>query len=85
MLYIVMAAGVWAVWSTLLEIVDASPWFWRVLPLALGVGAQCLLDWDRWWLGLGLGGLALLFMRLADLLLVTADWVRLTILRRNTR
>jgi hypothetical protein len=42
----------------------------------LGVGGQALISPDKLWLGLGIGGLAMVLSRLADLLLVTADWVR---------
>lgn len=76
-----MVFAVWAIWSAIAAYLDASEWVWRLLPLALGVGGQCLLDAHRWWLGLGLGGAAVLLMRIGDLLLVTADWVKVAVLR----
>jgi hypothetical protein len=78
---VVVVFGVWALWSLIAAFWEASPWVWIVVPLALGVVGQVLIDYDRWWLGIGLGGAALFLMRLADLLLVTTDWIRVLVLR----
>lgn len=77
----VVVFGVWALWSLATLFWAASPWVWGIVPLALGVAGQCLIDYHHWWLGLGLGGAALFLMRLADLLLVTTDWIRVLVLR----
>ena len=42
-----------------------------------------MINPSYWWLGLGLGGAAKLLMLLADVLLVTADWIRVHVLRAN--
>jgi hypothetical protein len=78
---VVVVFGVWALWSLIALFMEASPWVWIVVPLVLGVIGQTLLDYDQWWLGLGLGGAAIFVMRLADVLLVTADWIRVLVLR----
>lgn len=81
--HLLVAFAVWGLWTVLMEMVEAPQWFWRSFPFAAGVGGQCLIDYDRWWLGLGLGGLAMMLMRFSDLLLVTADWVRVLVLRQQ--
>jgi hypothetical protein len=77
--------AVWAVWSLLQFFFEASPWVWVVIPLILGVGGQALIDHDKLWLGLGIGGAAILVMRLHDLMLVVTDWVRVAVLRTQRR
>jgi hypothetical protein len=77
----IVVFGIWALWSLASLFWEASPWVWIVVPLALGVAGQVLIDYHDWWLGFGLGGGALFLMRLADLLLVTADWIRVLVLR----
>jgi hypothetical protein len=81
--HLLVAFAVWGLWTVLTEMMEASPWFWRALPFVLGVGGQCLIDYHDWWLGLGLGGLAMILMRFSDLLLVTTDWVRVLVLRQQ--
>jgi hypothetical protein len=78
---VIVVFGVWALWSLLALFLEASPWVWIAVPLVLGVAGQVLIDHDKWWLGLGLGGAAIFLMRLADLLLVTTDWIRVLVLR----
>ena len=73
--------GVWALWSLATLFWEAPPWVWYAVPLALGVAGQALIDYHDWWLGLGLGGAVIFLMRLADLLLVTTDWIRVHVLR----
>lgn len=85
MVYFLVALAVWSLWSILAEYFIASKLFWLVLPLALGVGGQCLIDYSRWWLGIGIGGLALLIMKVSDFLLVATDWVRVLVLRHQRR
>jgi hypothetical protein len=85
MAQLLVALAVWGLWTILSEIIEASPWFWRVFPIVLGVGGQCLIDYSRWWLGLGLGGAAMLLMRISDLLLVTADLCKVHVLRQQRR
>jgi hypothetical protein len=82
---VVVVFGVWALWSLLTLFVEASPWVWVVVPLVLGVIGQALVDYEQWWLGIGLGGAAIFVMRLADLLLVTTDWIRVHVLRAQRR
>ena len=85
MAYLFAVLGVWAVWNALATYVEGPGWFWTVLPLVLGIGGQALIDASTWWWGLGIGGAAILVMRLNDLLLVTADWIRVTLLQRGPR
>ena len=86
--YAVVIAAVWGIWNVAQSLLDGPEWFWKLLPFALGVGGQALIDYDHWWYGLGLGAAAMLVMLIADLLLVTADWIRFAALRSqrgNTR
>jgi hypothetical protein len=87
MVYFLVALAVWVLWSSLAEYFEANRLFWLLLPLVLGVGGQCLIDYHRWWLGFGLGGLAVMLMKVNDLLLVSTDWIRVAVLRqqRNSR
>jgi len=77
--------AVWAIWSLVATLFEGSEWVWIVLPLTLGLAAQCLIAYHDWWLGLGIGGAAILVMRVADLLLVATDWVRVNVLRNQRR
>jgi hypothetical protein len=81
--HLLLILAVWGVWTLLETLIedDIGDWVWILLALILGLGAQLLLDWDQWYLGLGIGGGAVLLMRLTDLLLVTTDWVRVHVLR----
>lgn len=83
MVYFLVALAVWAFWSLLTEYFEANRLFWYLFPLALGVGGQCLIDYHRWWLGFGIGGLAVMLMKVSDLLLVSTDCVRVTVLRQQ--
>jgi hypothetical protein len=85
--YFLVALGVWVIWNTMSQFFEAAPAFWALLPIGLGVGGQCILDYRSWYLGIGLGGLAVILMRISDLLLVAADWFRVAVLRhqRTTR
>ena len=79
------AFGVWILWSLASVFLEAPEWAWRVAAIVVGIGAMILIDADRWWLGVAIGGFAAFLMLVADLLLVTADWVRVTLLRTTRR
>jgi len=85
--YFLVALGVWAIWSLLTVYFEANRLFWELLPIALGIGGACILDYREWYFGIGLGGLASMFMRISDVLLVAADALRFQVLRhqRTTR
>ena len=85
--YLFVVLGVWVIWNVLSQFFEAPEGFWALLPIALGIGGQCILDYREWYLGIGIGGLAVLTMRISDLLLVAADWFRVAVLRhqRTTR
>lgn len=85
--YLLAVLTVWAVWNLASTFYEASEAVWLAVTLVLGIGAQILIDLDHWWWGVGIGGAAVLVMRLSDLLLVTADWIRFAALRqqRGTR
>jgi hypothetical protein len=79
--YAIVVLAVWGIWNVAQSLLDGPEWFWKLLPFVLGVGGQALIDYDHWWYGLGLGAAAMLVMLVADLLLVTADWIRFAALR----
>lgn len=86
--YVVVVLAVWGICTIAERHLEASPWIWSLLPYVLGVGGQALINPSYLWYGVGLGAAAVLLMRVSDLLLVTADWVRFAALRTqrgNTR
>ena len=62
--------AVWAIVMTAEEWLVLPRWVWNGLTIGLGVGAQLLIDRSDVWIGIGIGGAAILLARLADLLLV---------------
>lgn len=78
---ILLIFGVWAIWSIEERLLEVPEWLGSLIPLALGIGGQCLINPSWWWLGFGTGGAAMFVMRLADLLLVGADFVKVAVLR----
>lgn len=82
MTYIVLAAGVFAVLTLLSYFLDIHGWVWRAAALLLGVAGVALAeDWTVMYLGLGVGGLAVLFLRLEDLMMTKADEAKNNVLR----
>ena len=79
--YVLVVLAVWGIWSVASSLLDGPEWSWKLLPFALGLGGQALIDHDHWWYGLGLGGAAMILMLITDLLLVTADAIRFSALR----
>jgi hypothetical protein len=75
--------AVWGLWMFLATVIEAGERVWNAFALVAGLGAQALLDLEHIFLGLGIGGGAILLMRVADVLLVTADWIRVTVLRNR--
>lgn len=75
--------AVWFCWQVLEHWLFADRWVWCLIVGVLGVGWQCLEDWDLWWHGLGIGGGALLLALVADLLLLVTDWVKVQVLRKG--
>jgi hypothetical protein len=76
--------AVWLTWTLLEQIIEGPKWAWMLVAVALGSGWQLLVDWDRWYLGIGIGGGAALLILVTDLLLVLTDFVRVTVLRRSS-
>lgn len=77
--------AIWGLWEVLDEHLEISTWIAIIFPFVLGIGGQALIDHDKLWLGLGIGGLTMFISRLADLLLVTTDWVKVSVLRQPRR
>lgn len=81
MFYTLSVFGVFAIQSFLATYITAPKWFWGALPFLLGVGAACLIDLSRWWLGFGIAGAAM-FVKVAEaLLLMLTDSVMIEIQR----
>jgi hypothetical protein len=78
-------AGVWFLVIFAQVWLEAPDWAWHPLRAILGVGAMTLIDSSVWWQGLGIGALAYAFALVADLVLLTTDWIRMSILRRGGR
>ena len=77
--------AVWILWTVLGMLFSTPEWFPWALGIVLGIGLQLLLDIDRWYLGVGIGGAAGFLVLVSDLLLVTADAVRAGVLVRLGR
>jgi len=77
--------AVWILWTVLGMFFSTPEWFPWALGIVLGIGLQLLLDIDRWYLGVGIGGAAGFLVLVSDLLLVTADAVRAGVLVRLGR
>ena len=81
--HLLVVFAVWGLWVLAATELDLPEWGWLTFALAAGVAGQCMINPSYWWLGLGLGGAAKFLMLLADVLLVTADWIRVHVLRAN--
>jgi len=77
--------AVWILWTILGMLVTTPEWFPYVLGIALGTGFQLMIDADRWYLGIGIGGGAGFLVLVSDVLLVTADAIRSGVLVRLGR
>ena len=83
--HLLLVFAVWGVWTLVAYFLTFPEWVWLAGAIALGVVGQVLLDADEWFLGIGIGGAALLLMQLSNLLLVVTDWVRVAVLRNRQR
>lgn len=75
--------AVWLVWLAVEQMFEMPKIAWYGMAAALGCGWQLLVDWDKWWLGLGVGGGATLLFLLTDLILVATDAAKVTVLRKT--
>lgn len=83
--YVFGALAVFWIWHCLSPLFEAPEWAWNLGVTALAIGAQLLVSSDEWYWGLAIAGLALVFRRIADLLLLLADRAMLTVLRTTRR
>jgi hypothetical protein len=80
------ALGVTSVWLAVVlaeNWIEVPSWAWRAIAGVLGVGWICLYDPSHWWLGVGIGGAAVVLAMATDLLMVLTDWVRVQVLNRT--
>lgn len=80
MSYLLAIFAVWILWTLLGMTFTTPPWFPHILGMACGLVLQALLDPDRWYLGIGIGGAAGFLILVSDVLLVTADAIRAGVL-----
>ena len=85
MSYLLAIFGVWILWTILGMVFTTPEWFPHTLGIVLGIGLQLLIDADRWYLGIGIGGAAGFLVLISDLLLVTSDAIRAGVLVRLGR
>ena len=77
-----MAVGVYAVLTFATYFVDIDGWLWRLLAFVLGFGGAILAEGlSAWYFGFGIGGLAVLTLRLEDLLMTKADEAKNNVIR----
>lgn len=84
-MYALGVLAIWLAWSLTEHFLEGPKWAWLLVAAAAGCGWQLLIDWDRWWLGIGIGGGAGVLVLVTDLLLVVTDLARVQVLRRSTR
>ena len=84
-MYVLGVLSIWLAWSCLERVIEGPKWAWLITAALLGIGWQLLIDWSRWWFGIGLGGGAGVLVLITDLLLVVTDLARVQVLRRSTR
>ena len=77
--------AIWLVWFIAERWVEAERWMWYLAVALLGIGWQLLDGVDHWWYGVGIGGGVVLLSLVADLLMVLADWARVSVLRQQGR
>lgn len=77
--------AVWLVWLAVEAVIEMPKVAWYGLAATLGIGWQLLVNWEEWWLGLGIGGGATLLFLVTDLILVATDAAKVTVLRRTNR
>ena len=80
-----LSFAVWVLWIIAAQFLEFPDWAWRCIAVVLGVGGVILVERDDWYLGIGVGGFAAFLVLVADLLLVTSDWVRVAVLRHTRR
>lgn len=82
MSYLLAVLTIWLLWQFADHWLVFSRWVWLLAAAVLGVGAKLALDgWDRWYLGMGLGGAAVVLYALTDLILVVTDLAKVAVLR----
>jgi hypothetical protein len=82
--YLLGALAVYMIWMLIQTWISAPEWAWYVFVAVLGIITGLIIDADAWYWGIGIAGASVLVRRVDDLLLVTADRVRVDVLR-NTR
>jgi len=83
--YLLGALAVFWLWTLIQTWLSAPEWAWYILITVLGLVTGLIIDSDEWYWGLGVTALAFLLRRLDDVLLVTADRVRVEILKHTQR
>jgi hypothetical protein len=75
--------AVWLVWTSLDMWLEAPRIAWYALAVVLGCGWELLVEPRHWWLGIGVGGGAVLLFLLTDLILVATDAAKVSVLRKT--
>lgn len=82
MTLLVLSVGVYAVLTLATFFMDIDGWVWRTLAILLGIGSAILAEGlDHWYLGVGIGGLAVMTLRVEDLLMIKADEAKDNVMR----
>ena len=82
--HLLAALALFFVWKVADHFIEAPIWAWWIALAGGGITMAVLLD-DRWWLGVGFAGAALLLMGLLDLLTLATDWAKVSVLRAGRR
>jgi hypothetical protein len=76
MVYLLVAFGVWFLWNVSLGLIIIPEWAQYLGVVVLSCVGAAVITPGHWWYGIGLAGVASLFMLIGDLLLVATDWLR---------
>lgn len=84
--YLLYALGIYAVLVLATYFIDIDGWLWRALAIVIGVIAVGFgQGWDICYLGIGVGGLSVLTLRLEDLMMLKGDEAKRNILTPRQR
>jgi hypothetical protein len=75
--------SVWVVLALAYHWLTAPEWSWHLFAIALGCGWELLVEPSTWWLGIGVGGGAVVLRILTDLFTVLTDNAKLAVLRHS--
>ena len=79
--YVLYGIGIAALLTLATYFIDIDGWVWRATAIVLGVVAVGFGEsWETCWMGIGVGGIAVLALRLDDLMMLKGDEAKRNVL-----